>query len=99
VIPIHDHPLGATLAVRVQPRAARTGITGTVGDALKLSVTAPALEDKANAAVVEFFAEMFAAPRAAVQLVSGEKSRNKVIRVAGRTASELEQILRRHFAV
>lgn len=99
MIPIHDHPLGATFAVRVQPRAARTAITGTLADALKISVTAPALEDKANAAVVEFLAEVFSVSRAAVQLVTGGRSRNKVIRVAGRTASELEQSLRRHFSV
>ncbi|MGC2403693.1 MAG: DUF167 domain-containing protein [Acidobacteriaceae bacterium] len=99
MIPIHNHPLGATFAVRVQPHAARTAIAGTVGDALKLSVTAPALEDKANAAVVEYLAEVFAVPRATVHVVAGDRSRNKVIRVAGRTASELEQSLRRHFSV
>jgi uncharacterized protein len=99
VIPIHDHPLGATFSLRVQPHAARTAVTGTVGEALKLSVTAPALEDKANAAVAEFFSEMFGVPRKAVQLVAGDRSRNKLIRIAGRTASELEQSLRRHFSV
>jgi uncharacterized protein (TIGR00251 family) len=99
VIPIHDHPLGATFTVRVQPRAARAAIAGRIGEALKISVTAPALQDKANVAVMEFFAGIFAVPRTAVQLVSGDRSRNKVIRVAGRTASELEQSLRRHFSV
>jgi uncharacterized protein len=99
VIPFHDHPLGASFAVRVQPRASRTALTGTVGDALKLSVNAPALEDKANTAVIEYFAEIFAVPRNAVQLVAGDRSRNKVIRIAGRTSSELEQSLRRHFSV
>jgi uncharacterized protein (TIGR00251 family) len=99
MIPIHDHPLGATFSLRVQPRAARTAITGTVGAALKLSVTAPALEDKANAAVVEFFSEIFGVPRKSVQLVAGDRSRNKLIRIAGRTGSELEQSLRKHFSV
>jgi uncharacterized protein len=99
MIPIHDHPLGATLAVRVQPRAGRTAITGMVGDALKLSLTARALEDKANTALVEYFAEIFSVPRASVHLVAGDRSRNKLIRVAGRSAAELEQSLRRHFSV
>jgi uncharacterized protein YggU (UPF0235/DUF167 family) len=47
----------------------------------------------------EFFAEVFSVPRGAVQILAGERSRNKVIRVAGRTAAELEQMLRVHFTV
>ncbi len=99
MIPINDHPLGATFAVRVHPRAARTAITGTVGDALKISVSAPPLEDRANAAVVEFFCGIFSTPSAAVQVVAGDRSRNKVIRIAGRSAAELQQRLREHFTV
>jgi uncharacterized protein len=99
VIPIHDHPLGATFSVRVQPRASRTAITGTVGDNLKLSLSAPALEGRANVALGEFFSGIFSVPRSSVQVVAGERSRNKVIRVAGRTAAELQQMLRGHFTV
>lgn len=99
MIPINDHPLGATFAVRVQPRSARTAVTGTVEDALKISVSAPPLEDRANAAVVEFLSGIFSVPRAAVQVVAGERSRNKLIRIAGRSAAELEQRLQEHFTV
>ena len=99
MISINDHPLGATFAVRVQPRAARTAITGTVGDALKLTLSAPPVEGRANVALGEFFAEVFSVPRRAVQVVAGERSRNKVIRIAGRTAAELQQMLRRYFSV
>jgi uncharacterized protein len=95
----NDHRLGATFPVRVQPRAARTAITGTVGDALKLSLSAPPLDGRANVALVDFFAELFSVPRSAVHVVTGERSRNKVIRVAGRTATELQQMLREHFSV
>lgn len=95
----NDHPLGATFPVRIQPRAARTAITGTVGDALKLSLSAPPVDGRANVALGEFFAEVFSVPRGAVQILAGERSRNKVIRVTGRTAAELEQMLRVHFTV
>jgi uncharacterized protein len=98
-VTFNDHPLGATFPVRVHPRAARTAITGTVGDALKLSLSAPPLDGRANVALVDFFAELFSVPRSAVQVVTGERSRNKVIRVAGRTATELQQMLREHFSV
>jgi uncharacterized protein len=96
---INDHPLGATFAVRVHPRAARTAITGTVGDALKLTLSAPPLDGRANIALVEFFSEIFSVPRAAVQVVTGIGSRNRLIRIAGRTAGELEEMLREHFTV
>jgi hypothetical protein len=99
VIPINDHPLGTTFAVRVHPGAARTAITGTVGDALKLTLSAPPLDGRANIALAEFFSEIFSAPRGAVQVLAGTKSRNKVIRIAGRTAAELQQMLREHFTV
>ncbi len=99
MIAISDHPLGATFQVRVQPRAARTAITGMIGDVVKLSLSAPPVEGKANVAVVEFLSEVFSVPRSAVQVVTGERSRNKVIRIAGRTAAELQQRLRGHFTV
>jgi uncharacterized protein len=99
MIAVSDHPLGATFPVRVHARAGRTAITGTMGDALKLSLSAPPVEGRANAALTEFFAEVFAVPRTAVQVVTGERSRNKVIRVSGRSGAELQQRLREHFTV
>ena len=99
MIPISDHPLGATFPIRVQPRAARTAITGTVGEALKVSVSAPPLEGRANAAVVEFFSEILSVPRVSVQVVAGERSRNKVIRIAGCSGSDVQRKLREHFTV
>jgi uncharacterized protein len=99
LIPISDHPLGATFAIRVQPRAARTSITGTVGEALKISVSAPPLDGRANVAVVEFFSEVLSVPRSAVQVVAGERSRNKVVRIAGCSSAEVQRRLREHFTV
>ena len=99
MIAINDHPLGATFAVRVQPRAARTAITGMTGEVVKLSLSAPPVDGRANVAVVEFFSDFFSVSRSAVQVVTGERSRNKVIRIAGRTAAELQQMLRAHFTV
>ena len=99
MIAISDHPLGGTFSVRVHPRAARTAITGTVGDTLKLSLSAPPIDGRANAALAEFFSGIFTVPRSAVQVVAGERSHNKVIRIAGRTASELQLLLSKHFTV
>ena len=99
MIPISDHPLGATFSIRVQPRAARTAITGTMGEALKVTLSAPPLDGRANAAVVDFFSEILSVPRASVQVVSGERSRNKIVRIAGCSGAEVQRKLREHFTV
>ena len=93
MIPIHDTPAGATFQVKVHPRARKNAITGTVGDALKLALTAPPVQGKANQAVIEFFSDLFQIPRSSVTIASGETSRNKVIRIAGVSKPAAEQRL------
>jgi uncharacterized protein (TIGR00251 family) len=83
MIPIQESARGITFAVKVHPRARKNAITGVVGEALKLSLTAPPVEGKANHAVIEFFADLFAIPRSSVTIASGETSRSKVVRVSG----------------
>lgn len=98
-IAIRDSRLGATFAVRVHPGAARTAINGTLGDALKISLSAPPSDGRANQELVEFFADLFHVPRSAVQILAGARTRHKAICIAGRSASELEFALRAHFTV
>jgi uncharacterized protein (TIGR00251 family) len=57
--------------VRVQPRASRDEITGVVDGALKVRLRAPALEDRANAALCEYLAELLKTPKSAVRILSG----------------------------
>lgn len=73
---------GVVFSVRIHPRAKKNAITGEVGDALKLSLTAPPVEGRANEACIEFFAKLLKVPRSSVTIASGQTSRNKVIRVA-----------------
>jgi len=91
MIPIHDTAAGATFAVRVHPRAKKNAITGEVSDALKLALTAPPIDGRANDACVEFFANLLKVPRSSVTIASGASSRNKVIRVAGLSAGEVRR--------
>jgi uncharacterized protein (TIGR00251 family) len=86
---IRTTPKGVTFTVKVHPRAKKNAITGEVGSALKLSLTAPPVEGKANDACVEFFAALLRVPRSSVTIASGLSSRNKSIRVAGVSAEEL----------
>jgi len=90
---INNSPAGATFAVKVHPRAKRNAITGTVGDALKLSLTAPPVDGKANAACIDFFAKLLKVPRSSITIAAGQTSRNKVIRVAGLTAEQVRDRL------
>ncbi|HEY4934306.1 MAG TPA: DUF167 domain-containing protein [Terriglobales bacterium] len=94
MIPIRDTPLGATFQVKVHPRARKNAITGVVGEALKLALTAPPVEGRANEACIEYFAEFLNVARSSVTIAAGESSRQKLIRVAGLSAAQVEAKLR-----
>ena len=89
MIPVHETPLGVTFAVKVHPRARKNAITGELGDALKVSLTAPPIEGKANEACIEFFANLLKVPRSSVTIAAGQSSRSKIVRVVGLTAIEI----------
>jgi hypothetical protein len=93
VIPIKETSRGLTFLVKVQPRARRNEITGDVGDALKLSLTAPPVEGRANDAVVEFLADFFDIPRSSVTITSGKTNRLKAICICGIRVEQLRQKL------
>ena len=93
MIAIADTPAGASFAVRVHPRAKKNAITGEVGDALKLSLTAPPIDGRANQACIEFFANLLKVPRSSITIASGENSRRKVVQVAGVSAEEARRRL------
>jgi uncharacterized protein (TIGR00251 family) len=93
MIPIRETAKDITFSIKVQPRARKTAITGTVGDALKISLTAPPVDGKANQAVIEFFSDIFKIPRSSVSIASGETSRLKVIRIRGTNKMAVEQRL------
>lgn len=89
MIPLHEGPQGITFLVRVQPRAKRNAIIGAVGDAIKVTLTAPPVEGKANEAVIGFLADFFDIPRSSVTITSGKTSRLKMIRISGMTRHTL----------
>jgi uncharacterized protein (TIGR00251 family) len=93
VIPLRDGQDGVSFAVRVQPRARRNAIAGKLGDALKIALTAPPVDDRANEACIEFIADVFGLPRSSVAILSGHRSRNKVIRVSGLSVEEVRRRL------
>jgi len=86
-------PEESGVALRVVPNAKKTEVVGLYGTAIKLKVASPALEGKANAAVLAFVAHAAGKSGNSAELISGEKARDKVVRVHGFSASELRSIL------
>ena len=92
MIPIRDSSAGASFAVKVHPRARENAVAGIVGDALKLSLTAPPVEGRANQACTEFLAELLKVPRSSVKIAAGQNSRRKVVVIS---ALSVEEVARR----
>jgi hypothetical protein len=97
MIALTDHAEGCLLPVRAQPGARRSGIQGEQNGSLKVAVTAPPEDGRANAALVEVLREELELKRSQVELVSGQTSREKRFLIRGLSVAELsarlEQIL------
>lgn len=81
------------LRLHVQPGAGRAAVVGRHGDALRVKVAPPPMDGRANAAVLAFVAELFEVPSAKVELASGERSRDKRVRVRGIAPDAAERTL------
>jgi uncharacterized protein (TIGR00251 family) len=89
-----DEP-AIVLRVRVQPGAGRSAVTGRYGDALAVRVAAPPIGGRANAACLELVADIFGVRKSQVELVAGEKNRQKRVRVAGVEADRAREAIAR----
>jgi uncharacterized protein (TIGR00251 family) len=89
---------GVTLAVRAQPGAKKTAITGIYGEGaaaqLKIAVQAPPVEGKATAALAAFLAETFGVAKNKIEIVNGELSRSKVFLLRGVTEEKAREKLK-----
>ena len=93
MIDIRTTSLGISFAVRVHPRAKKNAITGEVGGAIKLAISAPPVDGKANQACIDFFAKLLKVPRSSITIATGETSRNKTLCVSGVSADYLRERL------
>ena len=84
---------GYTLELKVIPNAPRDEIAGWLGAALKVKIHAPALDGRANDALLDFLAQQLDVPRRDVSLIHGDKSRQKVVRIANLDAATVRQRL------
>jgi uncharacterized protein (TIGR00251 family) len=79
--------------VRVQPRASKDEIAGVINGALKIRLQAPAVENRANEALVEFLAHLLKTPKSAVRILAGDRSRRKRIEICGVTKQQVLGLL------
>ena len=82
-----------TLSVYVQPKASKNRIAGLHRNSVKICVTAPPTENKANEAVIKFIAGLFRVPKSAVSIKSGRQSRNKKILISNLNLDKARDIL------
>lgn len=87
----HDRSL--TFAVRVTARASRSEIAGEHNGALRVRIAAPPVEGAANRELTKLLAKTFKLPQSAVEIIAGNNSKNKTIRIHGADAAILEQIV------
>ena len=93
ILDMEDRAGGVVFSVRVQPRASKNEVAGELGGALKIRLQAPAIENRANEALVEFLAHLLKTPKSAVRILSGDRRRTKRIEVRGVTKQQVLGLL------
>ena len=94
-----EHPLctvsvdGIVLNLHIQPRASKSEVCGVQGDALKIRLTSPPVDGAANKLCREFLAELFHVPKSAVEIILGETSRHKRVKITAGDPARLQQIV------
>jgi uncharacterized protein (TIGR00251 family) len=90
MITIGDHAEGCVLPVRAQPGAKKIGVLGEHGGALKVAVTAPPQDGRANQALLEALRDVLGLKRSQIELLSGETSRDKRFLIRGVSKADLQ---------
>ena len=92
MIDVTEHAGAVIFSVRVQPRAGSNAIAGEWQGALKVRLTAPPVDDKANAALCAFLAEQLNIPRSAVRILTGKRSRVKRVEIRGVSVEQIRYL-------
>ena len=93
MLELHEKEGGVTIKVRVQPRASRTEIIGEHAGAIKMRVAAPPVDGKANEECRRYLAKLLKVGATSVEIISGDSSRDKVIRVSNISALRVLEAL------
>lgn len=82
-----------TVTIRVVPRASKTEFAGEIGGAVKVRITSPPIDGAANAELIKLFAKTLGVAKSCVEIVSGQTSKTKRIRIAGVTAEQVKNAI------
>ncbi len=82
--------------VHIQPGASQTIIVGLLGERLKIRLSSPALEGRANAALEELLARLLKVPKQSIHISAGHRSKKKTVLIKGKTIQEIQAILFHH---
>ena len=93
VLEIQERNGAVVFQVRVRPRASKDEVAGEIDGALKVRLQAPAVEGRANEALIEFLAQLLKTPKSAVRILSGDRSRTKRIEIRGVTGQQIQALL------
>jgi len=93
MIPLRETETGVVFRIRVVPRASRCESAGFQDDALRLRITAPPVEGKANEACVALLAELLGVKKTRVAIIAGHASRTKTVAVDGVKATEIAALI------
>jgi uncharacterized protein (TIGR00251 family) len=85
-MPFQKSKKGVTLKIKVEPRSSRKGISGVVGDAIKIKLNAPPVGGAANEELIEVLSEEFGIKKTSIRILRGMSSRNKVVEIEGVTS-------------
>jgi uncharacterized protein (TIGR00251 family) len=86
-------PEGVVFLVRVQSRASHSAVVGVMNGALKIRIQAPPIDDRANATLCEYLAQLLKTPRSAVRILAGDRNRIKRVEVRGVTEKQVRELL------
>ncbi len=92
---LHDGKHGVALTIRVTPRARKNSLAGILEDGtLRVRVAAPPVEGKANAALIEYLAEILGVRKSRIEVVAGTRGLDKIVSVVGMTSGQAEERIR-----
>ena len=93
MIPIKETTAGVAFSLQVLPRSSQCKVAGFQGDCLKIKITAPPVDGRANEEVIRFLAGIFAVKKDHVQILGGLKSKKKTVMITGMARKDVEAVL------
>jgi uncharacterized protein (TIGR00251 family) len=93
MLPVRETEKGLVIQVRVLPRSSRCEVVGIQDGALKIKITSPPLEGKANDECVRFLADQLRIKKSQIEIVSGHRARKKTVAISDLKKADLEALL------